>query len=227
MAELTIKNPGSFAKVEVDLGAGEKFVSESGFMVHATANVDVDVTAKPKGKGGLLGSLKRLVGGDSFFMSTYTAEGAPGTVALAPTMPGDVKVIELDGSTTWQCAGGSYMASGPDVELDTKFQGLKGMFSGESLFYVEASGRGPLVVNAFGLIREHQVSGSFVVDTGHVVAFETTLDYTISKAGGSWLSSFLAGEGFVMRFTGTGRVLVQSHNPTEFGRAIGPKLPPR
>ena len=100
-----------------------------------------------------MGSLKRLASGDSFFMSTYKAEG-DAEVVIAPTMPGDVKVIELDGSSRWMCAGASYMASGPDVSLDTKFQGMKGLFSGESLFYVELSGKGPAVVNAFGLIRE-------------------------------------------------------------------------
>ena len=66
-----------------------------------------------------------------------------------------------------------------------------------------------------------------MIDTGHVVAYETSLEYTITKAGSSWLASWLAGEGFVMNFRGKGRVLVQSHNPTEFGRSVGPKLPPR
>lgn len=226
MAELTVLNPGAFASVKVDLATGEKFISESGMMCAASSGIDIDVTARPKGKGGLFGSLKRLMGGDSFFMSTYTA-GSPGEVRLAATMPGDCYVLQLDGSSKWMCAGGSYMASGPDVDLDTKFQGFKGFFSGESLFYVELSGTGPAVVGAFGKIREIDVNGALVVDTGHVVAYESTLDYEITKAGSSWLSAFLAGEGFVMRFKGRGRVLVQSHNPTEFGQSIGPSLPPR
>ncbi len=226
MTELTVLNPGSFASVKVDLGPGERFISESGLMISHSSGIDVDVTAKPKGKGGLFGSFKRMLGGDSFFMSTYKAD-TPGEVRLAPVMPGDCHVLQLDGNTVWTCAGGSYMASGPDVEVDTKFQGFKGFFSGESLFFVELSGTGPAVVNAFGRIRELECDGALVVDTGHVVAYENTLTYEITKAGSSWLSAFLAGEGFVMRFKGRGRVLVQSHNPTEFGKAIGPMLPPR
>jgi uncharacterized protein (AIM24 family) len=71
------------------------------------------------------------------------------------------------------------------------------------------------------------VEDALTVDTGHVVAFENTLSYTLSKAGGSWIQSFLAGEGIVMQFTGRGRVMTQSHNPQEFGKRLGPRLPPR
>lgn len=218
---------GAYSTLEVQLERGERFVSESGLFVSGSGNVDIDVTAKPKGQGGLLGGLKRLVSGDSFFMSTYTAEDGPGEVLLAPVLPGEVRVIELDGSRKWMCAGASFMACGPDVTLDTKFQGLSGFLSGESIFFVEAGGRGPLVVGAFGQIRELVSDGDLVIDTGHLVAFEEGMEYRITKAGGSWISSWLAGEGFVMRFSGKGRVLVQSHNPTEFGREIGPMLPPR
>lgn len=218
---------GAYSVAEVRLAPGERFVSESGAMVRASAGVDVDVTARPKGSGGVLGSFTRLLGGDSFFMSTYTAEGGPGEVVLAPVMPGEVRAIELDGSRGWLCAGGSYLASGPDVLLDTRFQGFRGLFSGESLFFVAASGRGPLLVSAFGQVREMVCDGALVVDTGHLVAFEDSLEYGITKAGTSWITAWLAGEGFVMRFRGRGRVLVQSHNPTEFGRSVGPQLPPR
>lgn len=226
MAQLRTTD-GAYSILEVSLAEGETFISESSLFFHGSGNIDIDVTARPRGGGGLLGGLKRLVGGDSFFMSTYTPERGPGKVAIAPSMPGEIKVIELDGSKTWVCAGGSFMACGPDVQLETKFQGFGGMFSGESLFFVEASGRGPLAVSAFGQVREVVSDGDLVVDTGHLVAYEKGLEYTITKAGGSWLSSFLAGEGFVMRFKGKGKVLVQSHNPTEFGGTVGPMLPPR
>ena len=219
---------GAYSTLEVDLEAGERFVSESGLFVSGSGHVDIDVTARPKGQGGLLGGLKRLVSGDSFFMSTYTAEGRPGHVLLAPNLPGEVHVVDLDGTTKWLCAGASFMGCGPEVALDTKFQGLSGFLSGESIFFVEASGRGPLVVSAFGQIREMVCDGDLVVDTGHLVAFEAgSLEYHITKAGGSWIASWLAGEGLVMRFSGRGRVLVQSHNPSAFGQEIGPLLPPR
>ena len=69
---------------------------------------------------------------------------------------------------------------------------------------------------------ETEVEDALTVDTGHLVAFENSLQYTITKAGISWLQSWLAGEGFVMNFTGRGRILTQSHNPKEFGVRLGP-----
>jgi uncharacterized protein (AIM24 family) len=101
------------------------------------------------------------------------------------------------------------------------------MFSGESLSFMRVTGEGPLVVGAFGKLTEVNVDGQFTVDTGHVVAFEETLQYSIGKAAGSFIKSFLVGEGLVLKFSGTGRVYVQSHNPDEFGRRLGSLLPPR
>lgn len=214
--------------MRVILEPGEKFISEAGKMVRMSANIETDVTTRAKSKGGILEGLKRLVSGDSFFMSTYTAEGgSPGEVVLAPSLLGEVHIIEMDGSAKWMCAGGSYMASSPDIEIETKFQGAKGFFTGESIFYLEATGSGILVVNAFGAISEKEIDGEYIVDTGHIVAFTETLDYEITKAGGSWIQSFFAGEGLVMNFKGKGKLLLQSHNPTEFGKTVGPKLPPR
>jgi uncharacterized protein (TIGR00266 family) len=224
--KIKVLSPGGFASAAIRLDAGERFISESGAMVRMTSGIDTDVTTRAKKKGGVLGGLKRLLGGDSFFLSTYTAR-KPAEVVIAPTLPGDIAVLQLDGSQRWMCAGGSYLGSGTDVETDMKFQGLKGFFSGESLFFLETSGEGPVVINAFGLLQAIDIDGDYTIDTGHVVAYEDSLQYDITKAGGSWLQSFLAGEGFVMNFHGRGRVLVQSHNPTEFGQSIGSQLPPR
>ena len=225
---IDIQERGAFGSALVTLQPGESFIAESGAMYRASSNVDIDVTTRTRGGGGFLRGLKRLVGGDSFFLSTYrVGDGRPGEVGLAPTLQGEVRRVDLDGATNWICAGGSYLASHPDLDLDTRFQGLRGLFSGESLFFIEVKGKGPLLVNAFGRMTELAVEGELVVDTGHVVAFEESLTYTISKAGGSWLSSFMAGEGLVMDFRGRGKILVQSHNPSEFGRGLGRRLPPR
>ncbi len=225
---IDIQERGAFGSALITLQPGESFVSESGAMFRASSNVDIDVTTRTRGGGGILSGLKRLVGGDTFFLSTYrVTDGRAGEVGVAPTLQGEVRRVDLDGAIGWVCAGGSYLASHPDLELDTRFQGLRGLLSGESLFFIEVKGKGPLLVNAFGRITELSVEGELLVDTGHVVAFEERLRYTVTKAGGSWVSSFLAGEGLVLNFSGHGRILVQSHNPKEFGRGLGRRLPPR
>lgn len=225
--DVEIRSGGEFQTALVRLAPGQTVVSEAGAMYRASANVDIDVAVRSKG-GGLLSGLKRALGGDSFFLSTYqVTDGRAGEVGLAPTLSGELAVVELSGGPTWLCAGGSFLACDGSLTMDTRFQGLKGLVSGESMFFVEVGGHGSLVVNAYGRVSEVQVAGGIIVDTGHVVAFESTLQYRMTKMGTSWVQSFLAGEGFVMHFTGSGRLLVQSHNPKEFGSRLGKHLPPR
>jgi len=226
--EIEILGKGAFESALVRLEPGERFVSEAGAMYRASPNVDVDVTTRGGRSGGLLSGVKRLLASESFFLSTYTAgEGRPGEVGLAPTHQGEIFLIDVDPSVMWVCTGGSYLGSSGGLSLDTRFQGLKGFVTGESLSFVEVSGMGQLLVSAFGRLVETDVDAPLTVDTGHVVAFESSLHYTIDKAGSSWLQSWLAGEGFVMHFSGKGRLLTQSHNPKGFGTALGSLLPPR
>lgn len=225
---IEILGTGAFSSALVQLDAGETFVSEAGALYRASPNIDIDVTTRSRSKGGLLAGVKRLLSGESFFLSTYTTtDGRSGEVGLAPTHQGNMRVIPVDPGATWMCAGGSYLGSTAGIDLDTQFQGLKGFVSGEAPWFVKATGSGEMLVTAFGRLVEMEVTEPLTVDTGHVVAFEGSLEYSISKVGGSWLQSWLAGEGFVMNFTGHGRIITQSHNPKEFGRRLGPKLPSR
>ncbi len=231
--DVQVEDRGAFSWVLVGLEGEDQFVSESGAMFRASTNIDIEVTTRGGKKGGGLmgaigGGIARSLAGESFFLSTYRSmDGRPGEVGLAPTHQGEIRKIDLDGSARWLCTGGSYLASSRSLELDTSFQGLGGMLSGESLSFMGVTGEGPLVVTAFGKMSEIEVDGKFTVDTGHVVAFEETLSYSIGKASSSFIQSFLAGEGLVLKFSGRGRVYVQSHNPDEFGQSLGSKLPPR
>ena len=226
--DITLSGEGAFGWALVELKPDEQFVSESGALFRASSNIDIDVTTRKGGSGGLLGGIKRMMASESFFFSTYRCtEGEGGEVGLAPKLQGEIARIDCDGRHQWICAGGSYLASSPELEIDTQFQGVRGLFSGESLSFLSVSGRGQLLVNAFGRINEVDVEGALTVDTGHVVAFEDSLTYSLGKAGGSWIQSFLTSEGIVLKFEGRGRIYVQSHNPDEFGKELGPLLPER
>ena len=219
---------GAFGWALVKLEPGERFISEAGSMFRVSSNVDIDVTTRSRSAGGLLSGIKRMIAGEHFFFSTFTASGGDAAeVGLAPKLQGEVAVIDCDGRNGWVCAGGSYLGSSPMLNIDTQFQGLRGVLSGESLSFLSVEGAGPLVVNAFGKITPIDVSGQLTVDTGHVVAFEDSLTYSIDKAGGSWVQSFLTSEGLTLKFAGHGRLYVQSHNPDQFGKSVGPLLPPR
>ena len=107
--DIDIRYRGAFGSALVQLAPGETFISESGAMFRASANVDIDVTTRSRGKGGILAGVKRMLGGDSFFMSSYSLErGQSGEVGLAPTLQGEVRRIDVDADQPWLCAGGSF-----------------------------------------------------------------------------------------------------------------------
>ena len=227
-----IDTEGAFGSALVTLEAGEKFVSEAGAMYRASPNMEIAVESRKKKDEGMWGALKSgikaMFAGESFFLSTYTPnDGQVGEVGLAPTHQGEVRSVKV-GPEVWICSGGSYLGSSGGITLDTQYQGLsKGMFSKEGLVFVQASGEGDLLVNGFGRISSVDVSGGITIDNGHLIAFTEGLEYSISKAGGGWISSLMSGEGLVMKFSGQGKVLVQSHDPSRLGGVLGPLLPPR
>ena len=227
-----IDTEGAFGSALVTLKSGEKFVSEAGAMYRASPNMEISVESRKKKDEGMWGALKSgikaMFAGESFFLSSYTPnDGQSGEVGLAPTHQGEVRSVKV-GPEIWVCSGGSYLGSSGGITLDTQYQGLtKGMFSKEGLVFVQASGKGDLLVNGFGRISSLDVSGGITIDNGHLIAFTEGLEYTINKAGSGWISSMMSGEGLVMNFRGKGKVLVQSHDPSRLGGMLGPLLPPR
>ena len=127
----------------------------------------------------------------------------------------------------WLCSGGSFLGATSTLALDTRFQGLRGLLGGESLSLLRVSGSGELLVSALGMLTSMEIDGELIVDTGQLVACTEGLAYKIDRVGGGWINTWLSGEGFVMRFSGKGRIILQSHNPTRFGRQLGPLLPER
>ena len=134
--------------------------------------------------------------------------------------------LALDNETLIVQAG-SFVACTPDVQMDLGWQGFKSLLSGESVFWLRMSGSGKLVLSSYGAIYPIQVNGEYIVDTGHIVAFNETLNFTLTKAGKSWIGSMLGGEGIVCKFHGQGTVWCQSHNAPSFGQTLGPMLKAR
>ena len=143
-----IKHQGAFALAVVSLQAEQTIAAEAGAMVSMSANVDLHSEMK----GGVFGALKRAVGGESAFVSTYTARGGPGEVTFAPGAPGDVAGIEMQ-NQTFMVQSSSYLAGDTSLEVDTKFGGAKSFFGGEGLFVLQITGSGLLLVASFGAIH--------------------------------------------------------------------------
>lgn len=213
--------------LRLNMDAGESLTAEVGAMIAMSTGLTVETSARRKGAGGgLMKGLKRMFAGENFFLNHFTAQESQQTLILGPKLLGDIMHHPLSGTLIVQ--GSSWMASDPGIEIDASWQGFgKALFSGESMFWVKCSGHGDLFLSSFGAIYEVDVDGEYTVDTGHIVAFEDTLQFRIGKAGRSLIGSFLGGEGLVCKFTGQGKLYCQSHNPPSFGSVLGPKLKPR
>jgi uncharacterized protein (TIGR00266 family) len=209
------------------LQPGESVMAESGAMVTQDAHVQMQTSAtQGQGLGGLLKGLgRKMFLGESFFRNTFTAGQVPGEVTFAPKLPGDIVIYNLAGGELI-VQQTSYLASATGVEIQTKWGGFKSFFGEGRMFWIRAHGQGPLALNAFGGIKAVDVNGSFIIDTGHIVAFEPSLTFQIKRVG-SWFSTFFSAEGLVCRFQGHGRLFMQTRNPQEFGSLVGSKLPPR
>jgi uncharacterized protein (TIGR00266 family) len=211
--EYTIECRPDFSFLRVQIPAGKTLKVEASAM----ATMDTNLSMKTKFKGGL----SRFLTGESIFLNEFTAENAPGEIGIAPGPPGDLEHVHLDGTIIY-LQNSAFVASGMEVLVESQWQGLtKGFFSGESLFLIRCSGKGDLWFNTYGAMFEIDINGHYVVDTGHIVAFTDGLQYSVSKIGG-YKSLFLSGEGLVCRFTGQGKVWIQTRKVSPFAWWVHP-----
>ena len=204
--KFSVQGQPDYAFLTVQVPANQTLKVEASAM----ATMDTNLVMKTRLRGGL----GRFVTGESIFINEFTAQGGPGEIGIAPGAPGDLRHVYLQDQTMY-LQNSAYVASSSGVAVESKWQGLmKGFFSGESLFLIRCQGQGDLWFSSYGGIIEIDVSGEYVVDTGNIVAFTDGLNYEVTKVGG-YKSLFFSGEGFVCRFSGQGRVWIQT-------RKVGP-----
>ncbi len=220
-----LHQPGNSA-ARVFLSPGEHLTAESGSMIAMSDALTLTTTTHKRDKGSFFKAIKRMLAGEDFFINHYSAEQAGGEVFLAATLPGDMLRYDLRGENLI-VQSGSFVACDSSVDVDLGWQGFKSLLSGENVIWLQLKGTGPVILSSFGAIYPIEVDGEYIVDTGHIVAFQETLNFTIAKAGGSWMTAIFGGEGLVCRFSGRGTVWCQSHNATGFGETLGPELTPR
>ena len=213
----------AYSLARVTLAAGESVRGESGAMVSMTGGVRIET----KATGGIMKSLGRsLLGGESFFQNTFHAE-APGEVTFAPELPGDIMHFDLAGHEMIVQAG-SYLYSHTDITVESKWGGAKSFFGGEGLFMLKCSGSGTLAICSYGAIHQVAIPAgqTYIVDTGHIVAFPSNVTYNVRKVGGM-KSTIFGGEGLVCEFQGPGDVFLQTRSQQAFLSWLIPQLPNR
>ena len=208
----------TYSAVEVSLDAGERFVAESGAMAWMSANIQTETSTR----GGIMAGMKRkLLTGESFFQNTYYPEGGPGTVTFAPGSAGDIAAHELKNSELL-LEKGAYLASSEGVTCDSKWDGLRGFFN-EGMFVLRVTGTGTLFFNAYGDIYPIDIDGEYVVDNGYAVAWEPQLTYQLTR--GRKIRSFLFSDQLLLRFSGKGRIWLQSRSPRSLAAWVYPFRP--
>jgi uncharacterized protein (TIGR00266 family) len=204
-----------FQALSVRLRPGQRVHAEPGAMMWMDEGIDMETSTG----GGLLAGLKRKIGGDTFFLTSFVNEGsAPATVAFASDHPGRIQPIDLARGTIY-CQRDAYLCSGEGAKVSVAFTKRlgAGFFGGEGFVLQKISGAGLAFVHAGGhLVERELAAGERVrVDTGCIVGFEGSVDYDIKlvRGVGSWL---FGGEGFFFAsLKGPGKIWLQT---TPFSR---------
>ena len=204
--------------MRVGLKPGDAIQAEAGAMVRHSPGVEIDTRLNSGRRAGLFRKvvvfftalLRKFFGGETMFINEFTAPSG-GEVVLAPVMSGAIQRRTLREGERLFVQTGSYLASTGDIDTQLRWGGLRALFGGEGLILLECAGNGELFINSYGGITAVDVEGSYIVDTGHIVAFDGALDFKVRAIGGIKATLF-SGEGLVCEFNGRGKVYVQSRN---------------
>jgi len=203
--------------VILNLSPGQAVRAEAGAMLYMTDSIDMNTTVGTGSEGGLMGALmtglKRAVSGDSFFITTFTAQGQPGQVAFTGSYPGKIMPVNLAETGTLLCQRDSYLCSDTHVDINVAFTQKigAGFFGGEGFILQKLSGAGTAFIHAGGGIvpYELQAGQSLRIDTGCLVAMSESVTYDIRMAKGV-KNMLFGGEGlFFAHLQGPGKVWLQ------------------
>ena len=219
-----LKNGPDFASLTFTFDApGEELRTESGAMLAK----DTAVAMTTSLQGGFGAALKRkLLGGESLFQNTFRSTRSGERLLVAPAVEGSIGMKTLAPGEELFLQSGAYLASTTDLTLDTKWQGVRGFFAA-GLFLLRAVGPGTVWFSTYGALHEVALTGgAYVVDNTHLVGFDSGLTYRVERVGGL-KRLFFSGEGLVCRMQGSGKVYVQTRNPSNLAFFLQPFRPVR
>lgn len=227
----------------VQLRPGQTVYSEAGKFLFSSGDVvmETKLSAPSPGNsqpaaGGLGGVLrgamdvgKRMLAGESLAFCHFTTHGGDGLLALAGVLPGEMRVLELDGQTTWFAEKDAFVAAEAGVNFDIAFSGLRqGLAGGEGFVLEKFTGRGSLIIAGAGNfvdINPADYGGRLKVDTGCVVAWDHRISYGIERVGSlnraGVMNAMFGGEGMTLAtLGGNGSVILQSMTIDGLAKAL-------
>ena len=222
--------------VEIRLDPGETVIAEAGAMNYLDPEISFEAkmgdgsTPRQGFLDKALGAGKRLLTGESLFMTHFTnGGGTERTVAFAAPYPG--KIVPLDLSAyhgSFTCQKDSFLcaAMGTKIEITFTKRFSTGLFGGEGFILQRLEGDGLAFVHAGGTVVKRELAGdTLLVDTGCLVGFSPGIEYDIQQSG-NLKSMLFGGEGlFLVRLSGTGTVYLQSLPFSRLARRILQQIP--
>jgi uncharacterized protein (TIGR00266 family) len=195
--------------VVIPLKAGQEVQAEPGALLYMAGDVDMDSTMR----GGLWGGLKRMVVGESLFITRFRSR-LEGQVAFAAPHPGKIKQLELGAGTAWLCQRDSFLCATSGIEIGIAFTKRfgAGLFGGEGFILERITGHGVAFIHGGGNFIEFDLAPGqrLRVDTGCIVAFEESVSYDIQFVGG-FRNALFGGEGlFLATLSGPGKTILQT-----------------
>ena len=210
----------AFATIFVTLQPGEKITAEAGAMV----SMDADVSMTTEFSGGLFSALiRKIFGGESLFVNVFrNRSNRPLNVVLTQGMIGDIEAIKLEGKTIC-LQPGAYIAHTPGAKMGVRWAGFASWFAGEGLFKLQFTGNGRLLFGSYGGITQKEITGEFIVDNSHLVAYDAGIKMNVALSGGL-IASLTSGEGFVNKLKGNGTIFLQSRSVSGLVGFLSPKV---
>ena len=204
---------GTFPVVICVLEEGEVMTTSPGAMSWMSSNMTND--SKLAGAGSMLG---RLVTGESIAMNNYSPTSGEGMIAFASDSPGEIRPIHLDGTRSYICQKGSFLACTSGVTLSSHINSNVGVgiLGGEGFVMQKLTGTGTAFVELRGAVIEYELEAgqTLVVSTGHLAYMEDTVSMNIKKVEGGFKNMVLGGEGFTQTtLTGPGHVWLATIRP--------------
>ncbi|WP_457652309.1 TIGR00266 family protein [Rhodocaloribacter sp.] len=198
--------------VEVTLDPGEGVRAEAGAMLYMSDGIEMQTGAD----GGLFGGFKRMLTGESFFITTFLhTGGGTGKVAFGAPYPGKIVPVDLaEHGGSFLCQKDAFLCAAKGVDIEVAFTKRlgAGLFGGEGFILQRLTGDGQAFIHAGGTILRHDLAPgrTLRVDTGCLAAFSTSVTYDIRFVGG-FKNALFGGEGlFLAHLTGPGVVYLQS-----------------
>ncbi|SDN37203.1 TIGR00266 family protein [Allokutzneria albata] len=218
--QVRTRHTPNFGVARLILAPGEPVRSEPDAMVATSYGVVVEQRAS----GALKALTKAGWGADPLPAATYTAPPQGGWVDVAPHLPGDLHVVELNGGIKggWCLARSRWLASAATVTLDNVWPGFRSLFGADSGFLVHAEGQGSLVLSCFGALDviSLQAGELVTVDSGHLVGYSEGVQARLRALAQGGPQSIKTGEGLVFDFAGPGEVLAQTRNPRTLASSL-------